>query len=84
MVRDLLHELMQGPAAASVERALDLAVATMACHASVRAGKRLGEAEVAALLEALDQVERSGHCPHGRPVVVRLGESEIRRRFRRD
>jgi DNA mismatch repair protein MutL len=84
MVRDVLHELMEGPAAASVERALELAVATMACHASVRAGQWLGEAEVAALLEALEGVERSGHCPHGRPVVVRLGEAEIRRRFRRE
>ncbi len=84
LLREVLHELLEPPDASSVERALDRAVATLACHGSVRAGQWLGEAEVAALLEALDEVERSGHCPHGRPVVVRVSEAEIRRRFHRE
>lgn len=84
LLRDVLNELLEGAEAESVERALDRAVATLACHSSVRAGQWLGEAEVAALLEAMDHVELSGHCPHGRPVVVRIGEGEIRRRFHRE
>lgn len=84
LFRDVLGELGGFSGAESLERAQDLLLATMACHASVRAGQWLGEAEVAALLAALDQTERSGHCPHGRPVVVRLGETELRRRFLRE
>ena len=84
LFRDVLAELGGISSTESLDRALDLLLATMACHASVRAGQWLGEAEVAALLAALDQTERSGHCPHGRPVVVRLSEPELRRRFQRE
>lgn len=82
LLRDLLSEInRQGERAFS--QAVDLALATMACHGSVRAGDPLNESEVTALLRALDGADFAGHCPHGRPVVFFLGWSELERRVGR-
>ena len=58
-------------------------LATIACHSVVRAGDVLGRAEALALLAQLDEVDLRSHCPHGRPVVLRLPLGEIERRFGR-
>jgi DNA mismatch repair protein MutL len=63
--------------------AIDLSLATMACHGSVRAGDAMSAEEAQALLKALDGVDFSGHCPHGRPVVMRLPFGELERRVGR-
>ncbi len=79
LVRDLLAEVsLAGERAFS--GAVDLALATMACHGSLRAGERVSPDEASALLRALDEVDFAGHCPHGRPVVHRVsyGELELR------
>jgi DNA mismatch repair protein MutL len=55
----------------------------MACHSVVRAGDLLGREEVAALLAQLDAVDLRSHCPHGRPVLLRMSIAEIERRFGR-
>jgi DNA mismatch repair protein MutL len=82
VVRDLLAEL--GRAARRPFRdAADLVLATMACHGSVRAGDVLSKDEAEALLAALDEVDFAGHCPHGRPVVTRLGWEDLERRVGR-
>jgi DNA mismatch repair protein MutL len=62
---------------------IDLALATLACHGSIRAGQTLTVTEARALLTALDQVEFAGHCPHGRPVVSFTPWSELERRVGR-
>ena len=59
-------------------------VATLACHASIRAGQSLSPKEVSELLAALDATTPWDHCPHGRPVVSHLSEAELRRRFARE
>jgi DNA mismatch repair protein MutL len=82
VVRDLIAEASrEGRRAFS--GAVDLVLATMACHGSVRAGDRLSSDEANALLVALDQVDFSGHCPHGRPIVTRLGWDELERKVGR-
>ena len=63
--------------------AIDLALATMACHGSLRAGERVSSDEVAALLQALDDVDFAGHCPHGRPIVHRVSYAELELRVGR-
>jgi DNA mismatch repair protein MutL len=63
--------------------AADLVLATMACHGSIRAGDGVSREEALALLRALDEVDFAGHCPHGRPVVTRLGFDELERRVGR-
>jgi DNA mismatch repair protein MutL len=49
----------------------------------VRVGQRLGAAEAQALLEAMDGVEISAHCPHGRPVAAELPRAQLEALFRR-
>lgn len=82
LVRDLLAEVgREGGRAFS--NAVDLVLATMACHGSIRAGDRVAPAEATALLAALDEVDFAGHCPHGRPVVTRVGWDELERKVGR-
>ncbi len=64
--------------------AIDHIAARVACHASIRSGKRMKSEEVYALFEALDSTEFSAACPHGRPVVVSFSEFEVERWFGRD
>ena len=82
LVRDLAAELGRA-AKRPFGDAADLVLATMACHGSVRAGDRLADDEATALLRALDTIDFAGHCPHGRPVVMRLGFDELERRVGR-
>jgi len=63
--------------------AMDLALATMACHGSIRAGERVSPEEATALLAALTEVRFGGHCPHGRPIVTRLSYRELEHRVGR-
>jgi DNA mismatch repair protein MutL len=81
-VRDLVAELGRD-AKRPFGDAADLVLATMACHSSVRAGDSLSREQAVALLQALDAVDFGGHCPHGRPVVTRIGYDELERRVGR-
>jgi DNA mismatch repair protein MutL len=82
IVRDVVAELGR-LAARPFGDAADLVLATMACHGSVRAGDVMSREEVASLLRSLDEVDFAGHCPHGRPVVTRMGFDELERRVGR-
>jgi DNA mismatch repair protein MutL len=82
LVRDLIAEITR-EAGRPYGGAVDLVLATMACHGSVRAGDALSREEATTLLRALDTVDFSGHCPHGRPVVTRLAFTELERRVGR-
>ena len=69
LVRDLLAELERA-GGRNFSAAIDRAIATMACHGSIRAGDPLPIEQAEALLRRLDEVQDfAGHCPHGRPVV---------------
>ena len=82
IVRDLVAELGRA-ARRPFGDAADLVLATMACHGSVRAGDALSREEAGALLRALDDIDFAGHCPHGRPVVTRIGYDELEKRVGR-
>ncbi len=82
VVRDLIAEVTRAGGRA-FSNAVDLVLATMACHGSIRAGDRVSTEEASALLVALAQVDFSGHCPHGRPVVTRIGWDELERKVGR-
>jgi len=82
VVRDLAAQL--GHAAnRPFGDAADMVLATMACHGSIRAGDVVSREQAAALLRALDDIDFAGHCPHGRPVVTRIGYDELERRVGR-
>ena len=83
LLRDVLAELTREGSRAFGD-AMDTALATMACHGAIRAGDALSERECAELVRSLDEVrDFSRHCPHGRPVVMELGFSELARRVGR-
>ncbi len=83
LFRDLLAELGHSGERA-FEDAIDMSLATMACHGAIRAGDPLSIEEGAALLRALDEEsEFVGHCPHGRPVVTTISLDELERKVGR-
>jgi DNA mismatch repair protein MutL len=82
LVRDLLSELSR-TGGRGFSYAVDLALATMACHGSIRAGDVLSATEGNALLRALDDADFAGHCPHGRPVVTFTSWAELERKVGR-
>ncbi len=82
LLRDLLAEVSR-KGGRGFSDAVDLALATMACHGSVRAGDPLSASEAKALLVALDEADFAGHCPHGRPVVTFLSWAELERKVGR-
>jgi DNA mismatch repair protein MutL len=82
IVRDLVAELGRA-ARRPFGDAADNVLSTMACHGSIRAGDVVTREEAMALLRALDGIDFAGHCPHGRPVVTRIGYDELERRVGR-
>ena len=83
LLRQVLDELEEGGRTSALQERTDLLLATMACHAAVRAGDVLDATRATALLQAMDEVDYSPYCPHGRPVLVRMTKAEIERRFLR-
>ncbi|MGI9502195.1 MAG: DNA mismatch repair endonuclease MutL, partial [Geminicoccaceae bacterium] len=83
LVRDLAEDLVEVNEARSLADALERVAATMACHGSVRAGRRLTMAEMNALLRDMEATPNSGQCNHGRPTYVSLAEADIERLFKR-
>jgi DNA mismatch repair protein MutL len=80
---ELLTELAETDASRAAADRVDHMLATIACHSVVRAGDVLSAAEAEALLQAMDGVDFRANCPHGRPVLLRIGVAEIARRFGR-
>jgi DNA mismatch repair protein MutL len=83
LVRDLADELAEWGAALSLRERLETVCGTLACHGSVRAGRRLGPAEMDALLREMEATPHSGQCNHGRPTYVELKLADIERLFGR-
>ena len=83
VLRELLADLSELGGSRAVDAHLDHVLATVACHSVVRAGDLLAPGEAEALLAQMDGVDFRAHCPHGRPVLLRMGIGEIARRFGR-
>jgi DNA mismatch repair protein MutL len=83
LVRDLADELAEWGDALALKERIEHVCGTLACHSSVRAGRRLAPAEMDALLRQMEATPNSGQCNHGRPTYVTLALSDIERLFGR-
>jgi len=83
LVRDIADDLAENGAALALKERLEAVAATMACHGSVRAGRRLTAPEMNALLRQMEATPHSGQCNHGRPTYVELKLADIERLFGR-
>jgi DNA mismatch repair protein MutL len=83
LIRALAEDIAEIDQARSLQGALERVCATLACHGSVRAGRRLTLAEMNALLRQMEATPNSGQCNHGRPTYVTLSRSDIERLFAR-
>ncbi len=83
LVRDLADEIADLGTALALRERLAEVCATMACHGSVRAGRRLGVEEMNALLREMETTPHSGQCNHGRPTYVELKLADIEKLFGR-
>src|SRR5258707_2762272 len=81
LVRDLAEHMAEWDEALPLDRRLTHVAATMACHGSVRAGRRLKPEEMNALLRDMEETPNSGQCNHGRRTYVELKLAHIERRF---
>ena len=83
LLHDLGAQLAEVERGGAVEDAFHDLLATMACHAAVRANQELSPEEARALLDGLDAIDFKARCPHGRPVVFELPLAELERRVGR-
>jgi len=83
LLRDLAEHMSEWDEALPLERRLMQVASSMACHGSVRAGRRLKPQEMNALLREMETTPNSGQCNHGRPTYVELKLSDIERLFGR-
>ena len=83
LVRDLADELKEWDEATTLRQRLADVCSTLACHGSVRAGRRLNADEMNALLRQMEATPHAGQCNHGRPTYVELKLADIERLFGR-
>lgn len=83
LIRDLSDEIAEHDTSDGLKAMLDHVAATMACHGSVRAGRRLKPEEMNALLRQMEATPGSGTCNHGRPTYIELKLNDIERLFGR-
>ncbi|MFT9017272.1 DNA mismatch repair endonuclease MutL [Acetobacter malorum] len=88
LLRDLAEELEADDAGApdempSLDGRLDAVIARMACHGSIRAGRRLRREEMDALLRQMEATPRAGTCSHGRPTWLKMTKNDLEKLFGR-
>jgi DNA mismatch repair protein MutL len=83
LLRDLADDLADGNGALRIRDNIEKVASTMACHGSVRSGRRLRVEEMNALLRQMETTPGSGTCNHGRPTFIELKLTDIERLFGR-
>lgn len=83
MIRDICDELLDQHSSDHVQRRIEAILSRVACHGSVRSGRRMRAEEMNALLRDMERTPHSGQCNHGRPTYVELKLKDIERLFER-
>ncbi|MBU2957351.1 DNA mismatch repair endonuclease MutL [Paracoccus sp. 1_MG-2023] len=83
LIRDILDDLADQGSSDRLRGRIDAVLSSMACHGSVRSGRRMSADEMNALLREMERTPRSGQCNHGRPTWVKLRLTDIERLFGR-
>ncbi len=83
LLRDVAEELVQIGVSTALEQKISHILATISCHGSIRAGRRLGIDEMNALLRQMEQTPGSGQCNHGRPTYITLSHDDLEKLFER-
>lgn len=83
LIYDLVDEVLDRNTAQTLEECINEILSTMACHGSIRSGRRMNTQEMNALLRQMEQTPLSGQCNHGRPTYISLSLKEIEKLFSR-
>ena len=83
MIDDILDELADLGSSQSVQAQIEAILSRVACHGSIRSGRRMRAEEMNALLREMEATPHSGQCNHGRPTYVELKLADIERLFGR-
>ncbi|MFC3569595.1 DNA mismatch repair endonuclease MutL [Paracoccus simplex] len=83
LIRDILDDLADQGASDRLRARVDAVLSSMACHGSVRSGRRMSADEMNALLREMERAPKSGQCNHGRPTWIELKLADIERLFGR-
>ncbi|ARJ69232.1 DNA mismatch repair endonuclease MutL [Paracoccus contaminans] len=83
LLRDIADDLAEQGASDRLQSRIDAVLSSMACHGSVRSGRRMTAEEMNALLREMERTPRSGQCNHGRPTWIELKLADIERLFGR-
>ncbi|WP_310621118.1 DNA mismatch repair endonuclease MutL [Flexibacterium corallicola] len=83
LIQDLADDFIEWDSSSRIREKLDLVAATIACHGSIRSGRRMRPEEMDALLRDMEKTPLSGQCNHGRPTWIELKLADIERLFGR-
>ncbi len=83
LLRDLADELAEAGEAVALAARVDAVLARLACHGSIRAGRRMLQPEMDALLRQMEATPRAATCSHGRPTFLKLSRADVERMFGR-
>ncbi len=83
LIKDIVDDLTENDSTQNLEERINEILSTMACHGSVRSGRRLNGDEMNALLRQMEQTPNSGQCNHGRPTWIEIKLNDIEKLFGR-